>query len=145
MQKSCLAFLILLSFVCLGRSAEAITIKGVEFTDFLTFEAPLSGDLMLSTSVDIYVFAPVPIIADVFDLTAGIEIILFQSLTADTVSFCAQSPACDTGPLTFDRDLVVILSGPVGEFTLLAGGSIVVAAEPIPEPSTALLLVFGLG
>ena len=144
MQNLFMALLILSSFVCHSRSAEAITIEGVEFTDFLIFDAPLSGDLLLSTSEDIYVFAPDPIVAVVFDLTAGIDIILSQSLTADTVSLCAQSAACDTGPFTFDRDLVVTLSGPIGDFTLLAGGSVVVAAQVIPEPSTVLLLASGL-
>ncbi len=139
-----MALLVSLLFACLGRSAKAITIEGVDFTDFLAFDTPLSGDLLLSTSKDIYVFAPDPIVAGVFDLTAGIDIIFSQSITADTLSLCAQSAACDTGPFTFDRDLVVTLSGPIGDFTLLAGGSIVVAAQAIPEQTTAVLLALGL-
>ena len=145
MRDVSIALLILSSFLCLGRSAEAITIEGVEFTDFLVFDAPIGGDLALSTSEDIYVFAPELILAGVFDLTAGTEIILLQSITADTISLCAPSAVCDIGPFTFDHDLVVNLLGPVGNFTLLAGTSIVVATQTIPEPTTALLLALGLG
>jgi hypothetical protein len=147
MQTLIVAVLLVSSFVCLGRPAEAITIEGVEFTDFLVFDAPPFGDLLLSTSEDIYVFAPDPIVAEVFDLTAGTDIIFSGSvmLTAETVSLCAQSEVCDTGPFTFGRDLVVNLPGPIGDLTLLAGGSIVVATQAIPEPSTALLLALGLG
>ena len=147
MQKLVVAILIVSSFVCLGRSAEALTIEGVEFSDFLEFDAPLSGDLILSTSEDIYVFAPDPIVAGVFDLTAGTEIIFSTSVTiiADTISLCAQSEVCNTGPFTYGRDLVVTLPGTIGDLTLLAGGSIVVSTLAIPEPSTALLLALGLG
>jgi len=145
MQKGFLPLLMLLGLVCFGRPAEAITIEGVEFIDYLEFNAPLSGDLLLSTSEDIYVFALSPIVANVFDLTAGAEIHILQALSADTVSLCAKSAVCESGPFTFDRDLIVTLSGPIGNLTLLAGGSIVVAAQAIPEPSTALLLAMGLG
>ena len=40
MQKLVVAILMMSSFVCLGRSAEAFTIEGVEFTGFLTSHAP---------------------------------------------------------------------------------------------------------
>ena len=138
--------LVLSSLVCLAPPAEALTIEGVEFRDFLVFDAPLSGDLTLSTSEDIYVFASDPIFAGAFDLSAGADIIFASSvmLTADTVSLCAQAAICGTGPFSYGHDLVVSLPGPIGDLTLLAGGSIVVSTQAIPEPSTAVLLTLGL-
>jgi hypothetical protein len=145
MKKSFFALLAFSSAVCFGNPAKATTVDGVEFTSFLIFDAPASGDLTLSTSHDIYVFAPDNIIASIFDLTAAVEIKLSQSVTADTISLCATAPICASlGPYAYDRDLVVNLLDPVDVFTLLAGGSIVVSPQPIPEPSTALLLALGL-
>jgi hypothetical protein len=138
-------FLALISFLGARSTAQAVTIEGVEFTDFVTFSLPASGDLSISTSQDAYVFAPDPIFADVFDITADVEIIMLQVLTADVASFCAQLPACDTGPFTFDRDLLVMVLEPIGELSIRAGGSVVVAPQAIPEPDTSLLVGMGLG
>ena len=138
-------FLVLISFLGAHSTVQAVTIEGVEFTDFLTFSLPAGGDLSISTSQDAYVFAPDPIFADVFDITADVEIIILQMITADVASFCAQSPACDTGPFAFDRDLLVMVLEPIGELNIRVGGSVVVGPQTIPEPDTTLLVGMSLG
>lgn len=121
--------------------AQAVVVEGVELSDFLVFQLP-SGDLTLSTSQDVYVFAPDTIVANALDLSAAVDIVVAQSVDVGALSLCA--PSCASGPFTFDQDLVVAISGPIGDLTALAGGSIVVASEVVPEPASALLVALGL-
>jgi hypothetical protein len=132
---------LVLALAMWSDTAHAVVIEGVDFSDFLLFSLP-SGDLTLSTSQDVYVYAPDTIVANTLDLSAAVDIFVAQSITAGTLSLCA--PSCASGPFTFDQDLVVALSGPIGELTVLAGGSIVVASEVVPEPASALLVGPGL-
>ena len=125
-------------------TARAFSVAGVDFSDFLVFQVPAAGNLTLSTSQDVYVYAPDAIVADVLDLTAGGILQVFQSITANTLSFCANG-VCDTSPpYDYDRDVVVAFSGPIGNVTLLAAGTIVVDSTAIPEPATGLLLALGV-
>ena len=202
--------------------ASFVAIDNTEFSNLLEFEVPPSGNLMLSTSEDIYVSAPNGINANLIDLTAelsiSIEIILAADqifLTAGTDIFLPEDtdivltgetnlvttggagtdvvlttgtgvvttggagagvvfvggtvevitegpvllPLIDpsleflfaSDPLiqgatsyTFDRDLIVAVpNDSIGDLTLLAGGSIIVSSQVIPEPSTMSFLALG--
>ena len=144
MSGPILALLTIVTLAGLERPAAAIVIEGVDFSDFVAFAVPDSGSLSLSTSQDIYIYAPEPFIGELVDLTAD-QIIVSQSIVPGVVPPCTASTDCEMGPYDLDRDAVVTVTGLVGTLTLVAGGSIVVASQPLPEPETGLLLALGVG
>jgi hypothetical protein len=130
---------------CPPAVVRATIIDGVEYTNFLVIESTELEDFLLGTSEDIYVFAPDPIYADNMELHSGAGISNFQTIFTDTLLFSANElDPCAPCTSPYNRDVVVALEQPVGDFTLYAGGGIVIGTSMIPEPSTTLLFVCGL-
>jgi len=138
----CLALGLLLLHVA---PAGAITIEGVEFNDVLVFDIPPGADFTISTSEDLFVFAPNDLLVSDITINAGERIVAAHAIQVigDTISLCALE-VCALGPLDLDQDVVVRVFDPVGDLSLTAGGSVVLSTLPIPEPGTAGLLAFGL-
>lgn len=128
-------------------ASHALTIQGVEFTDFDVFDLQPGADLALSTAGDIYIHAPVGLFAAQIDLYAEVAIFVdvpFEATGDASLCTIPIEGVCVRTPPTSSRDVVVRILGPVGALDLDAAGSIVIAAVPIPEPSTLTLLSLGL-
>ena len=137
---------VLLVSLVLAGSSQAITIEGVEFAPFSTLGIPAGESLSLSTTEDIYVFAPTGLVANAVDLDAFVSIVSTVSIQvpAGTVSLCAGPIGCVDQPLDQLGDLVINILGPIDILELDSGGSIVIGSVVVPEPTTALLLGTGL-
>jgi hypothetical protein len=138
--------LALACFCCLySLPAGAITIEGVEFSDPLVFDVAQGAHFSLSTSEDIYVFAPNDLEGADITIHVGGTIVAAVAiqLIGDTIDLCTLD-ICSPGPFDLDQDVVVRVFDPIGDFTLTAGGSVVLSTLPIPEPATALLVSLGL-
>ena len=122
--------------------ASAVTIWGVEFTDWTTIEATPGTNLEVSTDEDVYIFAPDSIYFDTFDLTAIRNIFIFADLHQNDPLLCATG--CTTEIYDLIGDVIISISGPLGSVTINTPRAAVFNNVPIPEPSTALLLATGL-
>jgi hypothetical protein len=131
--------------LALASSASGTTIHGVDFTDLELVEVPASTNLTLTTSDDVYVYVPIGLVADEVFLNAAVSIIFDASadLTANHAAACT-GPNCPDASFGLDRDVLLRVVEPLADLSVTAGGSIVVSALPIPEPSTAPLLGLGL-
>ena len=124
--------------------AMATIIEGVEFTDLVSVDVPAGTNLLLTTSEDVYVFVPNGLFADSIDLIVNLQIIIDAPISANTVSLCNDPIVCPMGEFDLQNDVLVTALDPVGSFRIEAGGSIILSTTPIPEPSTATLVVLGL-
>ena len=125
--------------------SHAFTVSGVEFADFLLFDIEPGSDLQISTSEDVYIFAPSGLFGMQLDLDAIGAIVLNVPIeNTNPVSICSGPVACVDQPFAIAQDVVLRVPGSVGIFGLDAGGSIVLDAIPIPEPSTLSLVGAGL-
>ncbi len=122
--------------------ASAVTMWGVEFTDWTTVEATPGINLEVSTDHDVYIFAPDGIYFDTFDLSASESISVFADLNQNDPFLCATG--CTTEVYELSADTVISISGPLGAVTINTPRAAVINTVPIPEPSTALLLAIGL-
>ena len=127
------------------RPAVAITISGVEFTDAAVIDAEAATHVLLTTTQDVYLFAPAGLFADTVTLEASLSIIFGPpfSITTHPPGSCTRS-TCPTAIHDLDADVVLRVFDPLGDFSVTAGGSIVLSMLPIPEPSPALLVGVGL-
>jgi hypothetical protein len=136
--------LVLLGILLGGSHAAAVTIWGVEFTDPLHIDVPAGTNLRLTTSEDVYVFAPNDILADLVDIRANDQIIWDVSIQANSVSLCADPITCVTSTFDLANDALLTILDPVGNLEIQAGGSVILSSTPIPEPSALVLLGLGL-
>jgi MYXO-CTERM domain-containing protein len=125
-----------------GR-ADAIMVEGVEFTDLLVIDAIPATDIVLTTTEDVYVFVPNGLVADTVVLNA-LEIIVASGATFDVNELLLCTSDCPLASYDLSSDVLLRVFEPVGNLEVQAGGSIVVSPNPIPGPSTALLLASGL-
>jgi len=149
MKHALVTVSLLVSVLCAGRVAEATVIGGVDISDAVVFEVPLNGDFSISTSQDIYIFAPSSLVGDVLDFRLNGSFVQVAPVT-----ITANNLILDFGSAgsTFDllTDVIIKVLQPIGDLTLVAGGSIVIAVQEIPElfgvpePATGLLLGLGL-
>ena len=124
--------------------AMATIIEGVEFTDLVSVDVPAGTNLLLTTSEDVYIYAPNGLIGDTVELIANLMIVIDAPIVADTLSLCDEPTVCPTGEFDLQNDVLVAALDPVGSFRIEAGGSIILSTTPIPEPSTSTLVVLGL-
>ena len=146
-QRSATTLLWLLLFVVpllllSGRGA-ASTAGGVDFTDPVVIDGAPSTDLVLTTTEDVYVFVPNGLFAGTVVLEA-LEIIFAPGTTVDVDSLLLCTSNCPLDSHDLSVDVLLRVLEPVGNLEVRASGSIVVSQNPIPEPSTALLLASGL-
>lgn len=141
-------FRITLTFLAVTLSfagaAHGLSVGEVDFSDFVVLDVMPGADLELSTSGDIYLFAPFGFSASSLVVNAAQSI--FVNLPFDVsgiASFCTL-PRCLDRPPTIFGDVVVRVPGAVGALRLDSGGSFVMDAIPIPEPSTLTLVALGL-
>ena len=141
------SFALLLSIassLCFAASAQSITIAGIEFTAPIVIDIPAASDVFLETTEDLYIRSPVFVDSALLD--AQLQVVLLdglQSIVINPVSPCLSSCLLEPGLTLQQTDIVLNLLGPVGDLTVHAN-NIVVGSMPIPEPSTGVLLVFGL-
>jgi hypothetical protein len=132
------------SLLCFATGAQSITIAGIEFTDPLVIDIPAASNSFLETTEDLYILSP--IFVDSALLDAQLEVVLLdglESIVVNAVSPC--SPSCSLEPdlPLQETDIVLNLLGPVGDLAVHAN-NIVVGSMSIPEPSTGILVVFGV-
>jgi len=125
-----------------GR-ADAITASGVDFTDPVAIDSTPATDLVLTTTEDVYVFVPNGLFADTVILEA-LEIIFAPGTTVDVNNLLLCTINCPLDSHDLSVDVLLRVLEPVGNLEVRASGSIVVSLDPIPEPSTALLLATGV-
>lgn len=131
--------------ILLGSShAAAVTIQGIEFTDLLHIDVSAGTNLRLTTSEDVYVFAPNGVLADLVYIRADDQIIVDLSIQANSVSLCADPITCVTDAFDVANDALLTILDPVGNLEIQAGGSVILSSTPIPEPSALVLLGLGL-
>ncbi|MDH3212917.1 MAG: PEP-CTERM sorting domain-containing protein [Myxococcales bacterium] len=118
-------------------------VEGVEFTGLLVIDATPAADLVLTTTEDVYVFVPNGLAADTVLLNA-LEIIFAFGATVHVNELLLCTSDCPLASDDLSVDVLLRVPEPVGNLEVRAGGSIVVSPNPIPEPSTALLLATGV-
>lgn len=124
-------------------AALAVTIGGVEFTDWTAIEATPGTNLELTTDGDVFVYAPGAIYYDALTLTSFENVFVSADLNVNDPPLCAGGCATDVYDLS--GDVAISISGPMGALTLTTPSSaIVFDTTPIPEPSSAPCLVSGL-
>ena len=120
----------------------AVTIHDVDFTGLVRIDVDAGTNLQLSTTEDVYVFAPGGVVASILDISAMSIFVDEVSVQTDLALFCTD--ACATVPFELKDDVLLTLLDPVGDLVIRAGGSVVLSAMPIPEPSTAVCVALGL-
>src|SRR5262245_46017204 len=112
------------SLLCAER-AYALSVAGIDFSDFLLLDLEATSDLSLSTSGDIYLFVPGGLHAATVDFVARENIIVNVPVAASgLISMCTE-PICVAQPPTVFHDVVVYVSGVAGQLDVDSGGSIV--------------------
>lgn len=145
MPKPVTLIALVVSLLASAAPAAAITIAGIEFVDPVVFDIAPGANATISTSEDLYVFAPNDLIVANLIVDVGEQILVLDALQVigDTISLCTLG-ICELGPLDLDQDVVVRIFDPVGDLDLSAGGSAVLSRLPIPEPGTLGLVALGL-
>jgi len=136
------ALLAVILLLALPGPASAVTIGGVEFTNWTSIEATPGANLELTTDGDIYVYAPGSIDFDNALLTAFAFNFVDAQLNVNDPLICESG--CSTDVYNLTGDVVLSIFGVLGDLTLTTTASMVFDKTVVPEPSTALLLVAGL-
>ena len=134
-----------LVLVLLGATPAAGSIvEGVEFTDIVSIDVPGGTNLQLSTSEDVYVFAPNDLFLDMGEISVGMGIFSSISITANTLELCDDLAICPLGEFDLTSDVLLTILDPIGNLHLEAGGSVVLSATTLPEPATLALIGLGV-
>ena len=133
--------IVVLSFADVSHG---LSVGGVDVSDFVVLDIVPGEDLELSTSGDIYLFAPFGLSASALDVDAVRSIVVNLDLDISGIASFCSLPQCVDRPPTIFQDVVLRVSGVVGALALDSGGSVVIDEVPIPEPSTLALVALGL-
>ncbi len=123
--------------------ASAVTIGGVEFSNWKTIDALAGVDFDLVTAEDLYVFIPNGLFTDQVTLVAEVALVIERGVTFDQNDPLLCDAGCDLESFIEDGDVVLRIFDPLGTVNLSAR-NIVVSIEPIPEPGSFSLLALGL-
>lgn len=136
--------LLLFAGLILARPSFGFSVAGVEISDFMVIDLGASSNLSLSTTGDIYLLAPLGLSASAVSLIADRIIVSDLPMNVSgTFSLC-DTAHCAPPPPSYFQDVVIRVNGLVGVLDLASNESIVVDTVPIPEPTTATLLLGGI-
>jgi hypothetical protein len=126
-----------------ASQTKATTISSVVFSNWTMIDVLGGVDLDLSTLGNLYVFVPNGLFIDQLTLDAEFAIVFEDGVSVDLNDPLACDLGCEVRSHAEDRDIVLQMLDPMGSVTLSAR-NIVVASQPIPEPSTLCLVALGL-
>lgn len=145
-NQAALSLAPLLLCFALGFAAgpsSALTIEGIEFTDWLTLDVGPGANVDVSTTANLYVYAPDGLMTDQFTLAAVDAVVIVPGIAFATNVPTVCAIGCTVESLVETRDVVLRVFGPLGQLDLSAQ-NIVVSTAPIPEPGAGVLLAFGI-
>jgi hypothetical protein len=136
--------ILLLACLILARPSFGLSVAGVEISDFVVIDLDTGSNLSLSTTGDIYLLAPLGLSASAVSLIADRIMVSDLPINVSGEFSICDTAHCDLPTPSFFQDVVIRVNGLAGNLDLASGGSIVVDTVPIPEPTTATLLLGGL-